>query len=201
LLATGAFVSASGGSQVCQGWLLCNGQFPPSDLQAWIHFLHRLITFLVGILFALTFWQAWKTQRSQTGLIVSSTAVVVLFLSQALMGSVEAARGFPAYLLGLHTATAVAVWVAMVIQVIVVGLAGRTKEEEAAEVTAIPVRRAAGLSRDFLMLTKPVVVVLLLVTTFAGWWLAPASFKLAFWTLLAETWQRGGSGYQHILTV
>jgi len=197
LLVTGALVSASGGSQVCQGWLLCNGQFPPSDLPAWIHFLHRLITFLVGILFAMTFWQAWKTQRSQTGIIVSSSAAIVLFLSQALMGSVEAARGFPAHLLGLHTATAVAVWVAMIIQVMMVGLAGRTKEADAEEVAAIPVRRAADLAKDFLMLTKPVVVALLLVTTFAGMVVGAAawpSFNLAFWTLLAGAMAAGGSG-------
>jgi len=197
LLVTGAFVSASGGSELCQGWLLCNGQFPPSDLPAWIHFLHRLITFLVGILFALTLLQAWKTQRSQTGIIVASSAAVVLFISQALMGSVEADRGFPAYLLGLHTATAVAVWVAMVIQVIMVGLAGRSKEAEAEDVAAIPVRRAAGLVKDFLMLTKPVVVALLLVTTFAGMVVGAASwptFELVFWTLLAGAMAAGGSG-------
>jgi len=197
LLVTGAWVSASGGSQVCQGWLLCNGQFPPSDLPAWIHFIHRLITFLVGLLFALTFWQAWKTQRSQTGIIVSSSATVVLFLSQALMGSFEASRGFPAYLLGLHTATAVAVWVAMVIQVIIVGMSGRTKAAEAEEIAAIPDRRAAGLAKDFLMLTKPVVVALLLVTTFAGMVVgakAWPSFQLAFWTLLAGAMAAGGSG-------
>jgi len=197
LLVTGALISASGGSQVCQGWLLCDGQFPPLDIPAWIHFLHRLITFLVGILFALTFWQAWRTQRSQTGIIVSTSAVVVLFLSQVLMGSVEAAMGFPTYLLGLHTATAVGIWVAMVIQTITVGLAGRTQEAESEEMAAIPVRRAADLAKDFLMLTKPVVVALLLVTTFAGMVVgaeAWPSFKLAFWTLLAGAMAAGGSG-------
>jgi len=113
------------------------------------------------------------------------------------MGSVEADRGFPAYLLGLHTATAVAVWVAMVIQVIMVGLAGRSKEAEAEDVAAIPVRRAAGLVKDFLMLTKPVVGALLLVTTFAGMVVGAASwptFELVFWTLLAGAMAAGGSG-------
>jgi protoheme IX farnesyltransferase len=197
LLVTGAFVSASGGSLTCQGWLFCNGQFPPSGLSAWIHFLHRLSTLLVGIFFAWIFFKAWKTQRSQTGIIVSSSVAVVLFLSQALMGSVEAARGFPAYLLGLHTATAVAVWVAAVIQIVLVGLAGRRKDEEIEETAAIPVRRATDLAKDFLMLTKPVVVALLLVTTFAGMVVgakAWPSFELAFWTLLAGAMAAGGSG-------
>ena len=197
LLVTGAMVSASGGSQVCQGWLLCDGQFPPSNYPAAIHFIHRLITLFTGIVIAITFWQAWRTQRSQTGILVSISAGAVLFLSQAMMGSVEAARGFPAYLMGLHIATAVAVWASMVILVIQVGLADRTREAELADAAAIESRGKVALIKDFLMLTKPIVVALLLVTTFVGMVVgaqAWPSWSLAFWTLLGGAMAAGGSG-------
>lgn len=197
LLVTGAMVSASGGSQVCQGWLLCDGQFPPSNYPAVIHFIHRLITLFTGIVLAITFWQAWRTQRSQTAILVSISAGAVLFLSQALMGSVEASRGFPDYLMGLHVATAVAVWAAMVILVVQVGLADRTRKAELADASAIKARSKVALIKDFLMLTKPIVVALLLVTTFVGMVVgaqAWPSWSLAFWTLLGGAMAAGGSG-------
>jgi protoheme IX farnesyltransferase len=152
---------------------------------------------MAGVLLAMTFWQAWRTQRSHTGIIVSISAGAVLFLSQALMGFVEASRGFPPYLIGLHVATAVAVWAAMVVLVMLVGLAGRTREDELDDTAKIAVRSKRNLAKDLLLLTKPIVVALLLVTTFAGMVVgaeAWPSVSLAFWTLLGGAMAAGGSG-------
>jgi protoheme IX farnesyltransferase len=104
-------------------------------------------------------------------------------------------QGFPPYLLWLHQATAVSVWGVMVIQTIATGMSARTAEDERADVLAIARRK--GLARDLLMLTKPVVVLLLLVTTYAGMVIGGREFPplaLSFWTLLGGFLAAGGSG-------
>jgi len=141
--------------------------------------------------------QAWRTQRSQTAIMVTTTAAGVLFFSQALMGMVEAARDYPGYLIALHIATATAVWAALSVQVTLVGLAKRSTEAEREEVNIWKGRNFKGLLKDYLLLTKPIVVALLLVTTFAGMVVgakAWPSLSLVFWTLLGGFLAAGGSG-------
>ena len=90
LFISGTLVSASGASRACQSWPLCGGILP-GDVLGWINFIHRFITLGAGLLVFALLVQAWRTQRSQTRILVSTTAAAVLFFSQALMGSVEAA--------------------------------------------------------------------------------------------------------------
>jgi protoheme IX farnesyltransferase len=141
------------------------------------------------------FTRAWRTQRSQTAVLTASTISTVLFFAQALMGAIESQRGFPAELRVLHQATAVAVWVSMVVQVVLTGLANRSVAEERAEAVAGRGRR--GLGRAFLALTKPIVVLLLLVTTYAGMVIgaeAWPSLDMTFWVLVGGFLAAGGSG-------
>jgi heme A synthase len=163
LFVSGAVVAGSRSAQACSSWPLCNGFALPSQPAEWINFSHRLVVLLVGVLMGVLLLRAWRTQRTQTAVLVATTAAVALFFAQALMGA-KLVAGFPAYLLGLHEATAVSVWVALAVQAAAVGMAGRTTEDEhleAGQITAGPARPKIS------MLTKPVVVLLLLVTTFA----------------------------------
>ena len=195
LLVSGAAVAASHATTVCSGWLLCNGSLVPPDFLGWANLIHRLATVAAGLLILALFVQAWRTQRTQTGILVATTAATVLFVSQALMGALEISKSYPAYLLGLHVATAAAVWSALIIQVTLTGLAGRTAEAERLEAQTWTGRK--GLLKDFLMLTKPIVVALLLVTTFAGMVVgakAWPSARILFWTLLGGFMAAGGSG-------
>jgi protoheme IX farnesyltransferase len=195
VLVSGAFVAVSGASTACSGWPFCNGAFIPTNMLEWINFGHRLIS---GLAAALIIWlviQAWRTQRSQTAILVSTTVAGVLMVAQVLMGAFETAQGYPIYLLGLHIATAVGVWGGLVIQVVLTGIAARTTAEEQQEVQTYQAR--SGIFKDFLMLTKPIVVALLLVTTFAGMVVgakALPSIGLLFWTLLGGFLAAGGSG-------
>jgi len=197
LLISGTWVAASGANAACNGWLLCKGTLIPGDLPGWINLIHRLITVSTGILMAGLFLQAWRTQRHQTAILVSTTAAGVLFFAQVLMGAAETARHLPDYLLGLHIATAVAVWVALIVQMSLTGLVGGSLGTEAKETAVVGRRNGLILVRDFLMLTKPVVVALLLVTTFAGMVVgakAWPAFSLVLWTLLGGAMAAGGSG-------
>lgn len=194
LLVSGAIVSVSGAGQVCAEWPLCNPLQQPDNLVIWLNFIHRLVVGLSGFGFLALLIQAWRTQRSQPAILVSATAGAVLFFAQALLGA-QLARDFPVYLLVLHQATAVAVFAALVILLSAVGMVGRTAEEEAFDRASIVGRK--GLLKDFLMLTKPIVVVLLLVTTYAGMVIGAQAWppiSLVFWTLLGGFMAAGGSG-------
>jgi len=81
------------------------------------------------------------------------------------------------------------------VQVVVIGFAARSTEEEMMEAAAAVGRK--GLAKDFLMLTKPIVVALLLVTTYTGMVIggqAWPSLTVTFWTLLGGFMAAGGSG-------
>jgi protoheme IX farnesyltransferase len=192
LLVSGAIVSRSGAAMDCSSWPVCI----PQTLAGWLSMAHRGLVGLTGILVLIMFWQAWHTQRSDAPILVSSTAVTVLFFSQALLGS-KLVAGYPEYLLVLHQATASAVWAAMIVQLAAVVLSGRTSVKEALDLASARQRRIPVLLKDFLLLTKPIVVVLLLVTTFAGMVIGSQKwppFWLTLWTLLGGFMAAGGSG-------
>lgn len=194
LLVSGALVAGTASDAACSTWPLCNGSMIPSSLGGWINAAHRIIVAFSGVLVILLVFLAWRTQRTQAPVLVPATSAGVLFLCQALMGS-KLTPGYPLYMLGLHEATAVAVWASVVVTVIATGMAGRTAVEENQD--AQEGRGRKGLARDFFMLTKPVVVLLLLVTTFAGMVIgarAWPSLGLVFWTLLGGAMAAGGSG-------
>jgi len=194
LLVSGTLVAGSQSTTACPGWGLCIPTITNGIFAAWINLAHRLMVPITSLLMAVLFFKAWRTQRTQTPILVSTTAAAVLFFAQALLGA-KLVAGFPAYLLALHEATAVAVWAALVVQVTTVGIAARTGEDEAAEAAQATGRK--GLMKDFLALTKPIVVVLLLVTTYAGMVIGARAwppFWLTFWTLLGGFMAAGGSG-------
>ncbi len=193
LLVSGAVVAGSRSSTACSGWPLCTGGLP-SDPAGWIALTHRLAVAAAGLLLAIQLWQAWRTQRSQTPILVATTAAFVLFFSQAFLGA-KMADGLPIPLVALHEATAVAVWGVLVVQAAAVGGASRSVEEETAEAEQIHGR--TGLAKDLLMLTKPIVVLLLLVTTYAGMVIGARSWpalSVTLWTLLGGFMAAGGSG-------
>ncbi len=194
LLVSGVILSRVNPANACVGWIFCDGSVIPRDAIAWLSLIHRLIVLAGGMSLATLLVRAWRQQRTQTVVIVATTAAAVLFFAQALLGA-KLVQGFPPYLVGLHKATAIASWAALIVQLIGVGLSGRSTYDEVQE--AAQIRGRKGLWRDLLMLTKPIVVALLLVTTYAGMVIGGQtlpSLPLAFWTLLGGFMAAGGSG-------
>ncbi len=189
---SGSLVSYFHAAQACSGWPLC---WPGSAL-GWLSFAHRIAVSLASMAAAAWLWRAWLTQRSQVAILVATTATFVMFVAQALLG-VILKPGSPTYLLALHQATAIAVWAVTGAQLTILGLTRRRIEDEALDRASLAGRQPLALLKDLLMLTKPIVVLLLLVTTFAGMvigarqWPSPA---LAFWTLFGGFLAAGGSG-------
>ncbi len=195
LLVSGALVAVTGATGACAGWPLCNGLLIPGDTLGWVHMGHRLLAGLVAVHLLLLLRSAWRTQRSQRGILSAAALTVVLYFAQALVGAIKVSSQFPVYLLGLHVATAAAVWAAAVILVALVGLAGRTDAEERREASQ-PLDRKQR-AKDLLSITKPIIVALLLVTTYTGMVVgakALPTLELTFWTLLGGALAAGGSG-------
>jgi len=194
LLVSGVIIASSRSAAACIGWPVCDGSLLSLTPAGWLNLGHRLMVLGTGGLVVSLVIRAWRSQRTQTPILVSTTAMAVLFFSQALLGA-KMVAGYPTYLLGLHEATAVAAWAAITVQIVTVGLAGRTTQDERAE--AAEIRGRKGWVRDLLMLTKPIVVALLLVTTYAGMVIGAQAWPtlaLTFWTLLGGFMAAGGSG-------
>lgn len=196
LLVSGTFVSITGASQVCSAWPVCIPLNQPEMISSWLDFFHRLTTLISAILMAKLVIKAWKDYRDQTAILVLVTISAVLFFSQALMGAVESARGYPAYLIGLHSATSISVWVSLASLTILVWLRVPQKSIPESGMSRVERRSLKRLILDYLMLTKPVVVALLLVTTVAGMVVGGKSwpsFSTLGWTLFAGFLAAGGS--------
>lgn len=186
LMVGGRLVGAQGGFASCAGWPLCN----PQSAAGWSQLAHRASAGAAAVLMLALLVYAWSTQRDHRLLLPLTSVTVILFFAQAFIGAVMVTRGFdPAYQI-FHALTAVALWVALVALVVAAGYLAR-------DAVAFPPLDVAQRLKDFLVLTKPVIVGLLLVTTFAGLvaggkaWPSPA---LTFWTLLAGALAAGGSG-------
>ena len=193
VLVSGAVVVAGNAPQACSGWPLCGGGLPVSA-QGWLALSHRGVTAAAGLLVTLVFWTAWRTQRSQRVILSASSAAFILFLGQVLIGAAKVTRSFPTDLVGLHAGVSAGLWAVLAVLVTAVGLAGRTPEAEAAEAAhGSPFRQRA---KDFFLLNKPVIVLLLLVTTYAGMVLGGRrlpDFGLTFWTMLGGALAAGGA--------
>jgi protoheme IX farnesyltransferase len=187
LTVSGWLVSSRGAATACPGWPLCA---PFSD-QAWVNLLHRAAGLLVAGTILTLLRLAWTRYRGDRLLLPLVTATAVLFFAQVFVGAMQAMRGNPLYLSLLHDTTAIILWIAMAWLFVAASALPAAAPEK------FPRLDWRQRAMDFLALTKPVIVLLLLVTTFAGMIAAEKGFPpiwIMFWTLLGGALAAGGSG-------
>ncbi|MBK7320121.1 MAG: protoheme IX farnesyltransferase [Anaerolineales bacterium] len=185
LTVVGRIVTVTGAWAFCLGWPLC----VPSEPLGYLKLAHLA---LVGVAMLLMVWllrKAWREQRDQNVLLPLTTVTGVLFFGQALIGAVEVTRSYPVHLVVLHALTAVALWISLGSLVYLSGVLA----VDTNVVVKFDYRQRA---KDFFILSKPIIVLLLLVTTYSGlvagsqaW----PSASLTFWTLLGGTLAAAGS--------
>jgi len=172
-------------AELCSGWVLCQSEFS----LRWLRFAHLGWAPVVGLLVLWTTLHAWRRHRGDKVLLPLTTVTAVLIAGQALAGGVLASRGAPQHLVVLHRMSAFAVWIALTTLVLVAGL--RPTEAQKAHAGSSLAR-----ARDFLALGKPIIVALLLLTTFAGLVAGGRAwppFPLAAWTLIGGALAAAGS--------
>ncbi len=170
---------------LCTGWPFC----VPVTPYGWLKLIHMVLAVASALLIGWLLLKTWREYRTDRVLLPLATVTAVLFAGQAWVGAMQVVRGFPMHLVVLHALSAVSVWISLGMLVYVVYV----REPEASQLPGGPFSQRA---RDFIALGKPLIVALLLVTTFGGLvvgakaWPSPA---LAFWTMLGGALAAGGS--------
>ncbi len=170
---------------LCNGWPFCM----PANPYGWLKLVHMLVAGLSGLLLVRLLLAAWRDYRADRVLLPLTTVTAILFLGQAWVGAMQVVRGFPRHLVVLHTLSAISLWISLGMLVYV----AYAREPDR---SAPPASALAQRARDFFALGKPLIVALLLVTTFGGLVLGASAWPsaaLAFWTMLGGALAAGGS--------
>lgn len=183
---TGRISMSNNGSIACIGWPLCS----PEGFMGWVQLIHRLAVAVAVVFMFYLFQQAWTRLRDQRVLLPLATVVVILFFAQVFVGTINVTYGFPLNLTILHSVTAVVLWF------LLFGLVVASGFQAGDGLVEFPPINYRERTRDFLILTKPVIVALLLVITLGGMIAGLKSlppFRMVFWTLLGGAMAAGGS--------
>ena len=158
VMISGAWLTSVGTANACVGWPLCSGGLP-SNPDGWLAFGHRILTLVAGILAAALFYNAWRKHYRQPVLLTSATGVGLLFVGQVLISILKVERGYPLDLVALHAAATAALWAGLIVTVTAAAFEpDRALTEN--QVAARPV--GSKRVKAFLMLNKPIIVVLLI---------------------------------------
>ena len=185
LTVIGRLVALTGAWAYCDGFPLCL----PSHPLGWLKLAHILLVGVASVLMLYILRKAWREQRHQIVILPLTTILGVMFFGQAMVGAMQVTQGFPQHLVFLHTLTTVALWVSLLLLVYTSGvLVIEPREPE-----RLDTRQRL---KDFLALSKPLIVGLLLITTYGGLVIggkAWPSFPLTLWTLLGGALAASGS--------
>lgn len=185
LTVVGRFVTVTGAIAYCDGFPFCVLSHPLGLLKEG----HILLAGIAAIMMLIVFRKAWREQRSQLVLLPLTTIVSVMFFGQALVGIVQVTQQYPAHLVFLHQLTTFALWISLLLLVYTSGRAADDSKHEAN-------LNYGQRTRDFFALSKPLIVGLLLITTYGGLVIggkAWPSFGLTLWTLIGGAFAAGGS--------
>lgn len=177
-------------SRGCGGWPLCAGGWALSQW-GWHTLLHRLTSLLAlgGVTRMLII--AWRSYSHDVIALPVVTALAILFWGQIGLGGVMVNRGYPQDLVALHAFNIVALWLTLTVFVFRVWV--RLPQSEKQSTATVPWQTRL---KAYFLLNKPVIVALLLVTTYTGMVLAAKGMpdvRLTFWTLLGGALAAGGA--------
>ena len=193
LLVLGGVVASTRAGYACgPEFPQCNGDFLPpviGSLQT-IQFVHRIAALGVGVLLATLVWRTARSRWHMRSIMLTSVALAVGFLLQATIGASFVLLSWPPLLASLHLAIGTATWTCMVALATV---AWHVPALQSAQV-ATPIPHWKRVFDDYVKLTKPGVISLLLVTTLAAMFVAGRpSFLLICWTMLGGYLAAGGA--------
>lgn len=185
LTVAGRIVTVTNAWAYCSGWPIC---IPTAPL-GWMKLVHMSLVGIASVLMLAIFRKAWREQREQRVILPLTTILAVMFFGQALVGAIQVTQIYVEHLVILHQLTTIALWVSLVL---LVYSSGALVTEE----TEFVVLNRRQRLKDFFALSKPLIVGLLLITTYGGLVIgtrAWPSFSLTMWTLLGGALAAGGS--------
>jgi protoheme IX farnesyltransferase len=135
------------------------------------------------------FHKAWREQRDHRVLLPLTTILGVMFLGQALVGAVQVTQSNAIHLVFLHRLTTIALWISLLLLLYTSGMLVTSEVKFTGS-------NSRQRTKDFIALSKPLIVGLLLITTYGGLVIglkAWPSFSLTMWTLIGGALAAGGS--------
>ncbi|HXF36553.1 MAG TPA: heme o synthase [Actinomycetota bacterium] len=164
LLLVGTHVRAAGAGLVFRDWPLMDGRLIPFLRgEAVVMFAHRLLAAAVTIL---VLWQAIRARAMRPrapALVALTTAALGLLLAQVLVGAAAVWTRLSTAAVTAHVALSALIWGVVVAAAVTAGRLARSPADEAQAPAPRPPARETALA--YLRLTKPRIVVLLLITT------------------------------------
>jgi len=185
LTIAGRIVRLSGADTFCRGWPLCT----PTAPIGWMKLAHMSLVGVASVLMIAIFRKAWREQREQKVILPLTTILAVMFFGQAMVGAIQVTQPNVQHLLILHRLTSIALWISLLLLLYVSGIL----IHEETEPSEFDVKQR---TKDFFALSKPLIVGLLLITTYGGLVIGGKqwpSFSLTMWTLLGGALAAGGS--------
>ncbi len=185
LTVVGRMVTLTGAWAYCAGFPFC----APDHPLGWLKQAHILLVGVASILMSVVLRKVWREQRDQSVLLPLTTILGVMFFGQVLVGAMQVIQSYPAHLVFLHTLTTIALWVSLLLLVYTSGVL-------ASESTEVINQNRRQRTKDFVALSKPLIVGLLLITTYGGLVIGGKvwpSFSLTMWTLIGGALAAGGS--------
>ncbi|HUG34197.1 MAG TPA: heme o synthase [Anaerolineales bacterium] len=185
LTVAGFFVTVSGAWAYCKGWPLCT----PSAPIGWLKLAHLSLVGVASVTMLFVFRKAWREQRTHRVILPLTTILAVMFFGQALVGAVQVTQPEAGHLVFLHRLTTIALWTSLLL---LFYTSGSLEISEPAVKSGDSRRRL----NDFFALSKPLIVGLLLITTYGGLVIGMKewpSFSLTMWTLIGGALAAGGS--------
>ncbi len=115
-LVLGSYISGTDAALACSGWPLCNGSLAPGGGSAeGLHFLHRLVAGMLGLMILGLVYLAFEERRRQPLLVWLSIATGVLYVTQALIGAANIWTDLAAGVVVTHLSLAALLWCMMVV--------------------------------------------------------------------------------------
>ena len=183
ILLTGTYIVGSGASAVCTSWPLCTSDWLPNFGLQWEHMAHRLIAGLGGLYIIVASLKARRYKGQSRALAGMGMGAAALVVAQVLAGAANPWFRFVPAAQIIHLSLASALWGHLIAMAVVAARMKFEPGEEAAapdrgggDASETGASSASGSLRtvisDYVALTKPKVMSLLLVTAFGGMVLA-----------------------------
>ena len=173
LLLAGAYVRGENAGLAFPDWPLMNGRLIPRlGEHATAHFLHRLFALGAGVMVVVLLWRAWRREPPERAVRAISAALAGLYGAQVMVGAANVWSRLSEAAIVAHVALGALTWGASATLAFVARNLSKRADEcfpesplPSRERAERSLRRARERTAVYVQLTKPRIIVLLLITT------------------------------------
>lgn len=198
LIISGSLVVGSGAGGACNAWPLCGGGFSLSLAGSpSIQLLHRVVAALIGGLIVVAILIVLRRHRNVVAVRATAALTLAALAFQIAVGAAVVTLHLPPVLRALHLALASAVWAGTVVLSVITSRLPSLKEPISFAGRNATRRPTRDVVLDYLSLSKPRIIPLLLITALGGMMMAQRGWPssgLVLLTLVGGALAAAGAG-------